>query len=310
LGTASPIKVSLTSGEPVAQTAETTVDSNGVIPIEFRHGGLVPGSALHEEEIELPSTSLPNIEILSVSLKPAGTDSPPKALSWHGGQVATFDHAGQPFRFFVDNPHDSIQAHHYAGEFYEIEELELIGAHVGEGARFLDVGANIGNHAVYFEKVLKAARVTAIELQPRVISVLRLNAALNELKVTDLSKLGVGFGTADLFADIRVPQAFNVAGAHFDVDPAGSFRISRGDDVLEGEEFDFVKIDVEGAECDVIEGLSETIARNGPLLFVEVWNENRERFDLLMEKLGYDPVAEFRRYGIATNLLMGSRRNG
>jgi len=247
---------------------------------------------------------LPNIELLSVSLIEPGTSASLNLITRTSGTVVSFDYANQKFRFSVRNPNDSIQAHHFAGEFYEIEELELIADHVTDGMRFLDVGANIGNHAVYFEKVLKASRVVVIELQPQVISLLRLNAVLNGLVATDLSKLGIGFGAGNHFAQIHVPQAFNVAGAQFQADTGGSFMIRTGDSVLPEDDFDFIKVDVEGMECDVIEGLSNLIKRCRPLLFVEVWNENRQKFDELMSSLGYRIKAEYRRYDVATNLLM------
>ena len=304
---ADPVSVDLSAAAPVRRTISAALPDDNVLPIAFEHSGLVVGSELSEPEIDLPDVSFPNIELLSVAITECGETPPPVTLSQHQGSVRTFDHAGQTFRFFVDDPHDSIQAHHCAGEFYEIEELELIGAHVPANARILDIGANIGNHAVYFEKTLKAQKVTAIELQQRVISVLRLNVALNELKTVDLSNVGIGFGASSHSVRIQISQAFNVAGAHFDPDPVGGFEIRKGDDVVGNEDFDFIKIDVEGMECEVIEGLSQTIARCQPMLFVEVWNENLDRFHALLADLGYEVGAEFRRYDVATNLLMKAR---
>lgn len=304
---ADPVPVDLSATTPVHQTITATLPDDDRLQIVFEHKGLVVGADLSEPEIDLPDVSFPNIELLSVAITERNETSAPVTLSQHKGSVRMFAHAGQTFRFFVDNPHDSIQAHHCAGEFYEIEELELIGAHVPANARILDIGANIGNHAVYFEKILKAQKVTAIELQQRVISVLRLNVALNELKTVDLSNLGIGFGASSHSARIQISQAFNVAGAYFDPDPVGGFEIRKGDDVVANEDFDFIKIDVEGMECDVIEGLSQTITRCKPTLFVEVWNDNLDRFRAMLADLGYEVEAEYRRYDVATNLLMKAR---
>jgi FkbM family methyltransferase len=146
-----------------------------------------------------------------------------------------------------------------------------------------------------------------IELQPRVLELLRLNIALNQLVNVDLSKTGVGFGATSHQARIHIPQSFNVAGAQFKSDRDGQFVIARGDDILVGEAFDMIKIDTEGMECQVIDGLAATIARSHPLLFVEVWSANQDRFDEQMAQMGYVTVEEFRRYEVATNYLMRHR---
>lgn len=287
--------------------AQIVLPEDGAVVVDLFHHGLVEASQLDERQIDMPACSRPNIELIEVSIRPVADTAPQRSISRHVGQVSTFTYANQTFRFFVDDPHDSIQAHHHAGEFYELEELELIGRHLAPGARILDVGANIGNHTVYFERVLLASRVVPIELQPRVIKVLQLNVALNGLTKTDLSKLGVGFGDSTHQASIHIPQLFNVAGAQFETDSDGRFTIAKGDDVLAGEAFDLLKIDIEGMECEAIDGLAATIARSQPLLFVEVWNENQARFKAQMEDMGYVVAEEWRRYDVATNLLMRHR---
>jgi hypothetical protein len=95
-----------------------------------------------------------------------------------------------------------------------------------------------------------------------------------------------------------------VAGAQFQADTTGSYAIRRGDDVLAGEDFDLIKIDVEGMECDVIDGLDATIRRSRPKMFVEVWQKNLPRFEEQMARLSYRRLDEWRRYDVAINLLM------
>lgn len=295
----------LTGNRPVTLRCNGPVAADGTVQIDLSYDRVLTADEAVAAEIDLPAYGLLAIELVSVAVTHVDDLAEPRSIRHHDGQVTTFSHAGQPFQFFIDNPHDSIQAHHRVGEFYEIEELQLIARHVKPGARILDVGANIGNHTVYFEKVLQAQRVVPIELQPRVIALLRLNAALNGLTRTDLSRLGMGFGAGDHEASIFIPQMFNVAGAQFEPAERGGFSIRRGDDVVAGEDFDLVKIDVEGMECDVIDGLDATIRRCRPKLFVEVWNNNLPRFHAQMDRLGYRQIEEWRRYDVAVNLLMG-----
>jgi Methyltransferase FkbM domain len=71
-------------------------------------------------------------------------------------------------------------------------------------------------------------------------------------------------------------------------------RVRMGDQVLKDVAPDFVKIDVEGYETRVIEGLSKTIVRSYPLIITEVVEQHLQRAGTsadklfsMMEELGY-----------------------
>ena len=149
-----------------------------------------------------------------------------------------------------------------------------------------------------------ASEVVVIEPQPRMITHLKMNCVLNQLKAVDTSKLGVALGRSNTFGTIEMELSFNPAGAKIVSDPNGQVPIRPGDDVIGTAHFDFVKVDVEGAELDVIEGLTMMINRCHPTLFVEVANANRDAFQKLMKTLGYKAVAEHRRYDESINLLV------
>jgi len=260
---------------------------------------------------DIPESRRPNVILHGIEIRLADQQEgqPTRRLASAEGAIVSFDHNGQTIRFFVENPHDSIQAHHNVGEFYEPEELNLIARHVPRNARILDIGANIGNHTVWFEKVMGAAAILPVEPQGRVVELLKTNCLLNRLKTIDESCLGLAFGRRSGTGDIQIDQAFNVAGARVEASENGRIRIENGDQMVAGRKFDFIKIDVEGAEIDVIEGLEKLIRRCRPIMFVEVWNENRERFDVLMKAFDLLVVEEFRRYDIATNLMVKPRSN-
>jgi FkbM family methyltransferase len=229
----------------------------------------------------------------------------------HDGTIVSFEQMGSSFRFFVDDPGEGIQAHHARGSLYEVTELSLLSELLERfdvrRPRVLDIGANIGNHAVFFAKVLQSPRVIAFEPQARTGQLLAINCRLNEASAVDLSFLGVALGEEYGRGAIRIPQAFNLGGAVVDHNPEGSVVIQRGDDLLAGEEVDLIKIDVEGMELEVLRGLRELIQRCRPVLWVEVWDHLRTEFDVFAEELGYQVVGEYRRYEIATNLFLVER---
>lgn len=252
----------------------------------------------------------PNFVIRSLSIRQAGSQEPARNLRRADGSIVSFDYRNQTFRFFVENPYDSIQGHHSVGEFYEIEELELLTRTVPRGARILDIGANIGNHSVWFEKLLGARSIMPVEPQARMVALYRTNCQLNGLSTIDERCLGLALGDVNQTGDVQIDQAFNPAGARIEPSAGGAIQIRIGDEVLPRENFDFVKIDVEGAELSVLRGLRALFRRCRPLLFVEVWDGNRADFDALMAEFDYEIVEEYRRYDIATNLLLRSRKAG
>lgn len=76
------------------------------------------------------------------------------------------------------------------------------------------------------------------------------------------------------------------------VDGEGEFRIVRGDQLWRqtgAKDLELVKIDVEGAEVEVIEGLADTLAAEQPLVCVEVMEEQRwDEIRILLAAAGYD----------------------
>ena len=95
------------------------------------------------------------------------------------GTVCSFTVNGQEVFFFVIDKHHVIQCHHVVGQFYEPEELAIIAEYFPHGGVFLDVGANLGNHAIYVARYLHPVQVILVEPDPAAIPILRINVAPN-----------------------------------------------------------------------------------------------------------------------------------
>src|SRR4051812_21334268 len=106
------------------------------------------------------------------------------------GILANWTYNDVPLSWFVANSSDPIQNRHLRGMFFEPDELAIIAKHCPRGAKFVDVGANVGNHAVFMEKIHNAAEVIVFEPNPDAIKLLRLNLLLNDCGRCDKSFLG------------------------------------------------------------------------------------------------------------------------
>lgn len=135
----------------------------------------------------------------------------------------------------------------------------------------LDVGANIGNHALHFSKFFE--HVVALEPNPRTYSLLACNAGL----VSNVTPVNVGASdvarTAQASAQRHNVGMASVSAKSVDVgDYTVPFVLVRIDDMPEiaGRDISFMKIDVEGHEAECIRGAAETLARCRPVVAVEV----------------------------------------
>lgn len=197
--------------------------------------------------------------------------------------------------FIILNNDDYIQRYQRAGEFFESSELELVRKHF-RGGVFVDVGANIGNHAIYFAQLPNCTKVIAFEPNPRAIQILKINILLNKLeqKIT-LYEFALG-ATSTVE---RIAFSANNLGRTLIVEAGGQeipgperveVQVSPGDMALKDTNVDFIKIDVEGYEMQVLRGLVSTIKRCKPTLFVEVWQENQADFAAFLMTANYQAI--------------------
>ena len=80
-----------------------------------------------------------------------------------------------------------------------------------------------------------------------------------------------------------------------------------GDQALDGSHVDFIKIDVEGMEMKALGGLSQTIARCRPRIFIELDRVNKEDFGKWVKFSHYEIRARFKRYRVNENFLLVPR---
>lgn len=210
---------------------------------------------------------------------------------------------GETIFFAVDQPGDTVQAHHFGGRFYEPDELMIMSKAFPVGGRLLDIGANVGNHSIFFGKVMKASHIVPIEVNPRIVDVLRTNLVINGLEgVADMTHLGKGLHNERIDdASIHFRER-NIGGAKLTYD-SGDLELVRGDDIIDSP-FDLVKIDVEGAELKVLEGLQNFVDAYRPHFFIEVENVNAEAFEDWMSQNRYRTVEKFKRYRRNENYLI------
>jgi FkbM family methyltransferase len=176
------------------------------------------------------------------------------------------------------NPSDPVITQSILTEgIWEASDTHWFVKAVRPGDVVVDAGANIGYYTILASRLVgPTGRVYAFEPDPTAFEILRRNVRLNgaDNVVAEQKALSNANTTLELFiasdnkGDDRIYQ------------PKGEQRPSikvpavRMDDYLRGkvEHVDMVKIDTQGAEAVIIEGMAETIRANEQMvMIVEFW---------------------------------------
>jgi FkbM family methyltransferase len=165
-----------------------------------------------------------------------------------------------------------------------IRVQRLIDASVAPGDRVVDVGAHIGLNTLYMAaRVGSSGHVTAIEPAPDNLAVLRRNVAANHLQNVSLEAAAAGRAheRRDFFLRGSVSAVNSLFPESFyaEVSEVARIRVAPLDDLVDAAPR-LVKIDVEGAELDVMAGMTRILRAPGIRLIVE-WHP------VLQESAGY-----------------------
>lgn len=198
-----------------------------------------------------------------------------------------------------------IEREQTRGQFFEEAELEELKRVVGTGARIVDVGANTGNHTVFFAGPMQAASVVAVEPLPGAVAALRAAVERNGLADVDLTQLGVGVSDRTGRARLVTSQRGGLGATSLEPDPAGEVPVVPLDSIIAGP-VDLLKIDVEGMEMMVLAGARALIRRWRPKIFIEIANANTTAFTSWLAANGYEVLKVFSDKGHA-NYLIQSR---
>jgi FkbM family methyltransferase len=156
---------------------------------------------------------------------------------------------------------DVIRPAVHTSGHWEREEEDLLRKLIRPGCRFMDVGANIGWFSILASQAATGVSIDAIEPIPASLAALRMNlwAHAPTARVHALA-LGSSQGVVPMEEAAHNPgDARVVASAVAATVLTASVT---GDELFQGRGFDVIKIDVQGAELDVLTGLQGTIARS------------------------------------------------
>lgn len=178
------------------------------------------------------------------------------------------------------------------GHFYEDDFLQLIAEKYAGPGLFVDVGAFVGNHSVFFAKHCKPDHVIAFEPFPETYALLDHNIRLNRLtsRITLVNKaVSHERGSLNMSIVSKKNRGMNR------IDAAGKTRVEVT--TLDAELADnsmpirLIKIDAEGHGSNVLRGAKSTIEHHKPVIAIEVDPEPLADISDLLHQSGYVAVS-------------------
>jgi len=151
---------------------------------------------------------------------------------------------------------------------FELEKQMAIWNELRPGSVFFDVGANVGFFSLLAARRVGASgRVVAFEPLPENVAYLRQHARLNGF-AQRIQVVAAAVGAACTTADFEPSP--NRSMGHLAEGGSLSVPVLTLDAYLEGggPPPDVIKIDVEGAELQLLEGAAQLFARRDPVVFL------------------------------------------
>jgi FkbM family methyltransferase len=181
--------------------------------------------------------------------------------------------------------------------------LELRRKHFGADVMVVDCGANIGTHTVCWSTHMTGwGSVIAIEAQERLYYALAGNVAINNCFNARVIHAAVGgrngmmkmpnpdyfvptsFGSLEI-KPLKNPEAIGQSIDYADTKlvPVDAITI----DSLALKRLDLLKVDVEGMECEVLQGAKRTIRQSLPVIMVEHIKAGGDEIGAFLNHYGY-----------------------
>ncbi len=171
---------------------------------------------------------------------------------------------------------------------YEEFETSIVKNEVHLGDIVIDIGANIGYYTLIFAKLVgEKGKVFAFEPDPTNFQLLKKNVEINGFKNVVLEQKALSDTQGKMMLSLNNE---NTAGHHLDFkhdDTINSIEV----DVLSLDEYfsnknidiNFIKMDVEGAESNVIQGMTNILKNSKNLKMIVEYNPNA------INQLGLNP---------------------
>lgn len=216
------------------------------------------------------------------------------AVTPKDGEFAVATRAGR----FAGNLSSFIDRHVYLFGGYEDDLIDCFLQTVPPSRRrtVLDIGANVGTHSAAFARHF--SQVHAFEPNSALWPSFERNMRISAIENVRLHKVGLGEKDDELTLYLVDSNNFGVGTLsevkQYDRElrPAGRVAVKSAGVYVQRagiDHIDAIKLDVQGFEPDVLRGLSGILARDRPVIWVEIGGGTKQQIDTMEQFLAMIP---------------------
>ncbi len=175
--------------------------------------------------------------------------------------------------------------------FYENDLLINWDKYIQKHSVILDIGANIGNHSICWCK--NASKIYAFEPQTDNFKLLTANILDNNINNVFTINKCVGKNASKATISFIDDKNMGSTSFKYDEEATNFIEVTSVDIFVEENninKIDFIKIDTEGFEIDVLLGALQTITFNKPVLWVEIKLDTYKQVLQILKDINYTLV--------------------
>jgi FkbM family methyltransferase len=176
-------------------------------------------------------------------------------------------------RFYLPNLKDMISIDLFINGFYEKGLVNMLKRNIPPDGVFIDVGANIGSISIPLSRMRPDIRIVAVEASPWIFSILKKNLEMNNTTNITAANFAVYseshrmlpmYAPKDLFGKGSLKAVFTKQAEMVEAITIDDIKKEFNLPVIH-----FIKVDVEGFEAAVFNGMSRVSVTDKPKIIFE-----------------------------------------
>ena len=190
---------------------------------------------------------------------------------------------------------DAVDRHILFRGEYENAQIEYLLESIKKNQidYFIDIGSNIGLYSLLVEKNFPKIKIFSFEPHPEAFKRFEYNLKMNKSKNISVHNIALSNENKKSFLstgdnNVKNFKNFQSGGAQVDVSGDMPIILSKGDDILTNQNDVLgIKIDVEGHENLVLNGINTLLIENKVFIQIEIHNEKFAKVNQILTTFGY-----------------------